>query len=68
MARKKSQDKTAGGKPITDDLIDELAKKAEGGYDVDGTLACRRAHEATSPVIRRRFASVCKLADERCDR
>lgn len=41
MARKKTQGKTAGGKPITDDLIDELAKKAEVGYDVEETLRRR---------------------------
>ena len=37
MARKKDHGRTASGKPITDDLIDELAVKAEAGYDVEGT-------------------------------
>ena len=41
MARKKAHGKTAGGKPITDDLIDKLAKKAEAGYDVEETLRRR---------------------------
>ena len=41
MARKKTQGKTASGKPITDDLIDKLAKKAEAGYDVEETLRRR---------------------------
>lgn len=41
MARKKTHGKTAGGKPITDDLIDKLAKKAEAGYDVEETLRRR---------------------------
>ncbi len=41
MARKKTQDKTASGNPITDDLIDKLAKKAEAGYDVEETLRRR---------------------------
>lgn len=41
MARKKTHGKTAGGKQITDDLIDELAKKAEVGYDVEETLRRR---------------------------
>lgn len=38
---KKSYGKTASGKPITDDLIDKLAKKAEDGYDVEETLRRR---------------------------
>jgi hypothetical protein len=38
---KKIYGKTAGGKPITDDLVDELAKKAEVGYDVEETLKRR---------------------------
>ena len=41
MARKKTHGKTASGKPITDDLIDKLAEKAEAGYDVDATLRRR---------------------------
>lgn len=39
---KKTYGKTASGKPITDDLIDKLAKKAEDGYDVEETLRRRR--------------------------
>jgi hypothetical protein len=39
---KKTHGKTASGVPITDDLVDELAKKAEVGYDVDETLRRRR--------------------------
>lgn len=35
--RKKAHGKTASGKPITDDLIDKLAAKAEAGYDVEET-------------------------------
>lgn len=38
---KKTYGKTASGKPITDDLIDKLAKKAEAGYDVEETLRRR---------------------------
>jgi hypothetical protein len=41
MAKKKTHGKTASGKPITDDLVDKLAKKAEAGYDVDETLRRR---------------------------
>jgi len=41
MARKKTHGKTAGGKPITDDLIDKLSKEAEDGYDVDEILRKR---------------------------
>jgi CRISPR-associated endonuclease/helicase Cas3 len=38
---KKNYGKTASGKPITDDLIDRLANKAEAGYDVEETLKRR---------------------------
>ena len=33
--------KTAGGTPITDELVAKLAEKAEAGYDVDETLRRR---------------------------
>ena len=38
---KRSYGKTASGKPITDELVNELAEKAEAGYDVDETLRRR---------------------------
>ena len=38
---KKTYGKTASGKPITDELVDGLADKAEAGYDVDETLRRR---------------------------
>jgi hypothetical protein len=41
MAKKKAYGKTASGKPITDELVDKLADKAEAGYDVDETLRRR---------------------------
>ena len=41
MARRKTHGKTASGKPITDELIAELAEKAEAGYDVEETLRRR---------------------------
>lgn len=37
----KTHGMTAGGAPITDELIDRLAAKAEAGYDVDETLRRR---------------------------
>ncbi len=37
----KAYGKTAGGAPITDELVDKLAKRAEAGYDVDETLRRR---------------------------
>ena len=40
MAKKK-YGKTASGKPITDELVDTLAQRAEAGYDVEETLARR---------------------------
>lgn len=39
---KKIYGKTASGVPITDELIDRLAKEAEAGYDVDEILRRRR--------------------------
>lgn len=41
MTKKKTYGKTTTGVPITDELIDELAKKAEAGYDVDEILRRR---------------------------
>jgi hypothetical protein len=38
---KKTHGKTASGKPITDDLVESLARKAEAGYDADETLRRR---------------------------
>ena len=38
---KKTHGKTASGVPITDELVAELAEKAEAGYDVDETLRRR---------------------------
>jgi predicted HicB family RNase H-like nuclease len=38
---KRTYGKTASGTPITDDLVAELAKKAEVGYDVDEMLRRR---------------------------
>ena len=34
----KTRGKTASGKPITDELVAELADKAEAGYDVEHTM------------------------------
>ena len=38
---KKKHGKTASGKPITDEMVEELSKKAEAGYDVEETLRRR---------------------------
>lgn len=38
---KKTHGTTASGVPITDELVDELAAKAEAGYDVDEMLRRR---------------------------
>lgn len=42
MGQKKTYGKTASGVPITDELIEQLAAKAEAGFDVDETLRRRR--------------------------
>ena len=38
---KKTHGRTASGKPITDELVEALADKAEAGYDLDETLRRR---------------------------
>lgn len=38
---KKTQGRTASGVPITDDLVNRLAEKAEAGYDVEKTIRRR---------------------------
>ena len=38
---KKTHGRTAGGVPITDELVVELAETAEAGYDVDELLRRR---------------------------
>jgi hypothetical protein len=54
MAKKKTHGRTASGKPITDELVKELADKAEAGYDVDETLR----HRGGRPPIGAAPASV----------
>ena len=41
MAKRKTHGRTASGKPITDEMVEKLAERAEGGYDVDETLRRR---------------------------
>lgn len=41
MAKKKTYGKTESGVPITDELVSELAQKAEAGYNVDEMLRRR---------------------------
>jgi hypothetical protein len=41
MTDKKTYGETVSGVPITDDLIEELAAKAEAGFDVEETLRRR---------------------------
>ena len=42
MGHKKTYGKTVNGAPITDELIEKLAKEAEEGFDVDEILRRRR--------------------------
>ncbi len=46
MTKKKTHGKTASGKPITDELVEELSRKAESGYDVEKTLRRRPGRPA----------------------
>lgn len=52
---RKTYDRTASGKQITDDLIDALARKAEAGYEIKGT--------ADRPERLRRLAKRLRCAD-----
>lgn len=38
---KKTYGRTASGTPITDEMVDKLAEKAEAGYDVEETFRRR---------------------------
>jgi hypothetical protein len=51
---KKTHGKTASDVPITDELINKLAKKAEAGYDAEQTLRRRGGR----PLIGSAAASV----------
>jgi hypothetical protein len=42
MRKKWTYGTTAGGVSITEDLVEELASKAEAGFDVEETLRRRR--------------------------
>jgi hypothetical protein len=46
MAKKKTYGKTASGRPITDEMVERLAKEAEAGYDVEETLRRRPGRPA----------------------
>jgi len=54
---KKTYGKTQSGQPITNELVDELAKKAEAGYDVDEML--RREEDVPPWGPRRPRSSQC---------
>lgn len=43
---KSTSGKTASGVPITDELVEQLATKADAGYDVEQTLRRRRGRPA----------------------
>lgn len=40
--KKKTYGRTVGGRPITEELIEDLNRRAEAGYDVDEILERRR--------------------------
>jgi len=49
VAKRKTHDTTASGKPITDKLVKELADKAEAGYDVEETIRRRGGRPRSGP-------------------
>jgi CRISPR-associated endonuclease/helicase Cas3 len=42
----KTHGKTASGKPITDEMVGKLARRAEAGYDVEETIRRRPGRPA----------------------
>lgn len=52
MTTKKTYGKTRSGRPITDDLVEQLAQKAAAGYDVDEMLRRRGAGRIPQGVAR----------------
>jgi len=54
--KKKRHGRTANGKPITDELVEQLAGEAEAGYDVDETLRPPRRTPADRLSRRQRRA------------
>jgi hypothetical protein len=76
MVPKKTHGKTANGVPITDELIEKLAKEAEEGFDVDEILRRRRGRPAMGsgpakvesvrldPELRNALSERARLDDE----
>lgn len=46
MAKKKDYGRAASGEPVTDELVEKLAAKAEAGFDVDEILRRRGGRPA----------------------
>ncbi len=46
MAKRKTHGKTASGKPLTEETVEKLAKKAGAGYDIEETLRRRPGRPA----------------------
>ncbi|MGH2957103.1 MAG: CopG family transcriptional regulator [Solirubrobacterales bacterium] len=46
MATRKTHGKMASGKPLTEKMVEKLAKKAEAGYDIEETLRRRPGRPA----------------------
>ena len=58
---KKAPGNTASGVPITDELIDKLAARAEAGYDVEETIPSTR-RPAPRSAQRPPASSPCTLS------
>jgi hypothetical protein len=54
VAKRKAYGKTASGVPIADELVAELAGKAEAGYDVEEMLRRRGGRPPIGGTARRR--------------
>jgi hypothetical protein len=52
LVAENSYGRTASGREITEELIDEIVAEAEAGYDVDALIARRGAR--TTPQLRTR--------------
>ena len=71
MAKWKRYGRTASGKPISDDIVEQLADKAEAGYRsappparVESVRLDPEDHETTSSVIRKALRKYLQVGSD----
>lgn len=55
--------KTASGEPVTDELVEVLARKAEAGYDVEETLRRRHTLESVGDTMQSSLSRLIEYAE-----